>query len=93
MERGPIPIKKSIEEPNAKVSQSAVRLVRAISEIVLHRGWAPLVDIILYHEFFLLKQKFAQDEHTIKFFVPVFEPLPPQYVNRVVSDRWLTIET
>lgn len=33
--------------------------------------------------------KFAQDEHTVKFFVPVFEPLPPQYFIRVVSDTWI----
>ena len=46
-------------------------------------------EIILHHEFFLLKQKFCEDEHTIKFFVPVFEPLPPQYFIRVISDRWL----
>ena len=69
MERVPIPIKESIEEPSAKVNillqayisqlklegfalmsdmvyvtQSAMRLVRAIFEIVLHRGWAQLVD-------------------------------------------------
>lgn len=45
--------------------------------------------MILHHEYFLLKAKYAQDEHLITFFVPVFEPLPPQYFIRVVSDRWL----
>ena len=50
-------------------------------------------EIILHHEFFLLKQNFCEDEHTIKFFVPVFEPLPPQYFIRVVSDCWLASET
>ncbi|XP_066277510.1 U5 small nuclear ribonucleoprotein 200 kDa helicase-like [Branchiostoma lanceolatum] len=50
-------------------------------------------EIILHHEYFLLKAKFAQDEHMVKFFVPVFEPLPPQYFIRVVSDRWLMSET
>lgn len=69
MERVPIPIKESIEEPSAKVNillqayisqlklegfalmsdmvyvtQSACRLMRAIFEIVLHRGWAQLAD-------------------------------------------------
>ena len=153
------------------VTQSAARLVRAIYEIVLHRGWAQLADkflplskmvdkrmwqstsplrqfrklpekvvkknfpwerlvlersnlrmeltltpdfqwdekvhghskafwilvedvdseIILHHEFFLLKQKLCEDEHTIKFLVPV--PLPPQYFIRMVSDRWLASET
>ncbi|KAG8221998.1 hypothetical protein J437_LFUL003378 [Ladona fulva] len=69
MERVPIPIKESIEEPSAKVNvllqayisqlklegfalmsdmvfvtQSAARLMRAIFEIVLYRGWAQLAD-------------------------------------------------
>ncbi|KAJ6651749.1 hypothetical protein lerEdw1_020653, partial [Lerista edwardsae] len=34
-------------------------------------------EVILHHEYFLLKAKYAQDEHLITFFVPVFEPLPP----------------
>ncbi|UYV81297.1 SNRNP200 [Cordylochernes scorpioides] len=240
MERVPIPIKESIEEPSAKinillqayisqlkleglalmsdmvyVTQSAARLVRAIFEIVLHRGWAQLTDkalslskmiqrrmwqsmsplrqfrkipedaikkiekknipferlfdlgtneigellkmpklgktvhkfihqfpklelsasiqpitrstlkveltitpdfqwdekvhgsseafwilvmdvdaeVILHHEYFLLKSKFANDEHIVKFFVPVFEPLPPHYFIKVVSDRWIGSET
>ena len=46
-------------------------------------------EAILHHEYFLLKAKYSQDEHVVKFFVPVFEPLPPQYFIRVVSDRWL----
>ena len=50
-------------------------------------------EYIRHHEFFLLKQKFCEDEHTIKFFVPVFEPLPPQYFIRVISDRWIASET
>lgn len=240
MERVPIPIKESIEEPSAKVNillqayisqlklegfalmsdmvyitQSAARLMRAIFEIVLHRGWAQLADkslalckmidkrmwqsmsplrqfrkmpeeivkkiekknfpwerlydlgpneigelirvpklgktihkyvhqfpklelathiqpitrstlrveltitpdfqwddklhgqseafwilvedvdseVILHHEYFLLKAKYATDEHLIKFFVPIFEPLPPQYFLRIVSDRWIGAET
>ena len=50
-------------------------------------------EIILHHEFFLLKSKYSQDEHTIKFFVPVYDPLPPQYFIRIISDRWLASET
>lgn len=50
-------------------------------------------EVILHHEYFLLKSKFASDEHLIKFFVPVFEPLPPQYFLRIVSDRWIGAET
>ncbi|XP_077119026.1 U5 small nuclear ribonucleoprotein 200 kDa helicase [Ranitomeya variabilis] len=50
-------------------------------------------EVILHHEYFLLKAKYAQDEHLVTFFVPVFEPLPPQYFIRVESDRWLSCET
>lgn len=39
-------------------------------------------EVILHHEYFLLKSKYCQDEHLVKFFVPVFEPLPPQYFLR-----------
>ena len=50
-------------------------------------------EIILHCEYFLLKAKYAQDEHMLKFYVPVFDPLPPQYFIRCVSDRWLSSET
>lgn len=50
-------------------------------------------ELILHHEYFLLKSKYCQDEHVVSFFVPVFEPLPPQYFIRVVSDKWLSSET
>lgn len=50
-------------------------------------------EVILHNEFFLLKSKYALDEHLIKFFVPVFEPLPPQYFLRIISDRWIGAET
>ena len=59
--------------------------------------WVFVEDVdgenILHQEYFLLKGKYAADEHIVKFFVPVFEPLPPQYFIRVVSDRWLHAET
>lgn len=50
-------------------------------------------EVILHNEFFLLKQKYCTDEHLVKFFVPVFEPLAPQYFLRIVSDRWIGAET
>jgi pre-mRNA-splicing helicase BRR2 len=50
-------------------------------------------ELILHHEYFLLKSKYSHDEHAVSFFVPVFEPLPPQYFIRVVSDKWLSSET
>ena len=48
---------------------------------------------VLHSEYFLLKQKFCEDEHLVKFYVPMFEPLPPQYFIRIVSDSWLSSET
>ncbi|KAL1375622.1 hypothetical protein pipiens_004616 [Culex pipiens pipiens] len=50
-------------------------------------------EVILHHEYFLLKYKYCQDDHLVKFFVLVFEPLPPQYFLRIVSDRWIGAET
>ncbi|ODN02767.1 hypothetical protein Ocin01_03915 [Orchesella cincta] len=50
-------------------------------------------EVVLHHEHFVLKQKFKNDEHIVKFYVPIFEPLPPQYFIRVVSDRWIGSET
>ncbi|KHJ42995.1 Sec63 domain protein [Trichuris suis] len=50
-------------------------------------------ETILHHEYFLLKKRFAEDEHTLKFFVPVFEPMPLLYFIRVVSDKWIGSET
>lgn len=50
-------------------------------------------ETILHHEYFLLKRKFAGDSHVVSFYIPVFDPMPPQYFIRVVSDTWLGSET
>ena len=64
---------------------------------ILQAFWILVEDVdselILHHEYFLLKSKYSHDEHVVSFFVPVFEPLPPQYFIRVVSDKWLCSET
>jgi pre-mRNA-splicing helicase BRR2 len=68
-----------------------------MTDICLPGFWILVEDVdsevILHHEYFLLKAKYCQDEHLVKFFVPVFEPLPPQYFLRIVSDRWIGAET
>ena len=46
---------------------------------------------ILHHEYFLIKQKFLEDDHKLHFFIPVSDPMPPQYFVRVLADRWLVI--
>ncbi|CAJ0749211.1 10358_t:CDS:2 [Entrophospora sp. SA101] len=50
-------------------------------------------EVILYHDLFILKQKYAEDKHYIKLTVSLFEPLPPNYFVSVISDRWLHCET
>ena len=59
--------------------------------------WVLVEDVdseyILHHQFFTIKNKFAEDEHVLNFTIPI-DPvaLPPQYFIRVVSDRWLGAE-
>ncbi|CAL0310752.1 unnamed protein product [Lupinus luteus] len=50
-------------------------------------------EYILHHEHFLLKKQYIDEDHTLNFTVPIYEPLPPQYFIRVVSDRWLGSQT
>lgn len=50
-------------------------------------------EYILHHEYFLLKKQYIYEDHTLNFTVPIYEPLPPQYFIRVVSDRWLGSQT
>ncbi|KAM7481884.1 hypothetical protein LguiB_006467 [Lonicera macranthoides] len=46
-------------------------------------------EYVLHHEYFMLKKQYIDEDHTLNFTVPIYEPLPPQYFIRVVSDRWL----
>ncbi|KAL1543733.1 DExH-box ATP-dependent RNA helicase DExH12 [Salvia divinorum] len=48
---------------------------------------------ILHHEYFMLKKQYIDEDHTLSFTVPIYEPLPPQYFINVVSDRWLGSQT
>ncbi|TPX36711.1 hypothetical protein SmJEL517_g01209 [Synchytrium microbalum] len=47
---------------------------------------------ILFHDTFLLKKRYAGDAHQVDFYVPLYEPLPPNYFISVISDRWLHSE-
>lgn len=51
-------------------------------------------EAILHHEPFFMKGRAAAagEDASLTFYVPVSEPLPPQYFIRVVSDRWLQSE-
>ncbi|KAI0312142.1 hypothetical protein OF83DRAFT_1031788, partial [Amylostereum chailletii] len=46
-------------------------------------------EIILFSDSFVLRQRYAEDEHNITLTVPMFEPVPPNYYISVISDRWL----
>nr|GMD45178.1 DExH-box ATP-dependent RNA helicase DExH12-like [Ipomoea batatas] len=50
-------------------------------------------EYILHHEYFMLKKQYSDEDHTLNFTVQVYEPLPPQYFIRVISDRWLGSQT
>ncbi|KAF5335668.1 hypothetical protein D9611_009716 [Ephemerocybe angulata] len=50
-------------------------------------------EVILYHDIFILRQRYAQDEHNVTITVPMFEPVPPNYYISLISDRWLHAET
>jgi pre-mRNA-splicing helicase BRR2 len=50
-------------------------------------------EIILYHDQFILKNRYANESHTMSFTVPLFEPMPPNYFISLVSDRWLHVES
>ncbi|WCJ44783.1 U5 small nuclear ribonucleoprotein helicase putative [Euphorbia peplus] len=50
-------------------------------------------EYILHHEYFMLKKQYVDEDHTLSFSVPIYEPLPPQYFIRVVSDKWLGSQT
>ena len=51
-------------------------------------------DHIYHSEYFLLmkKQVILGEPQELVFTIPIFEPLPPQYFVRAVSDRWLGAE-
>ncbi|KAK1926565.1 putative Pre-mRNA splicing factor [Papiliotrema laurentii] len=59
--------------------------------------WIVVEDVdgenILFHDTFLLRERFAQDEHYVTITVPISEPVPPNYYISVISDRWLQSET
>ena len=48
---------------------------------------------ILHHESFSLRSQHATLEHFLTFYVPISDPMPPQYFIKIISDRWLHSET
>jgi pre-mRNA-splicing helicase BRR2 len=50
-------------------------------------------EMILFSDSFVLRQRYAEDEHNVTITVPMFEPVPPNYYISVIADRWLHAET
>ncbi|KAJ9458179.1 putative U5 small nuclear ribonucleoprotein 200 kDa helicase [Diplonema papillatum] len=48
---------------------------------------------LLHVEPFVLKEQYSREEQLVYFYVPMFEPMPPQYFIKVISERWLWSET
>lgn len=49
-------------------------------------------EIILFHDIFVLRQRYATDTHNLTITVPMSEPVPPNYYISIVSDQWLHAE-
>ena len=54
----------------------------------------PNTNHIYHHEYFTLQKKYVKNKETqmLVFTIPIFEPLPSQYLVRVISDKWLGVE-
>ncbi|CAH7668860.1 Sec63 Brl domain-domain-containing protein [Phakopsora pachyrhizi] len=46
-------------------------------------------ELLLFSDQFLLRQRYCTEEHFVTFYVPMIDPLPPNYFISVVADRWL----
>lgn len=62
------------------------------------RFWIIVDDVneehILHYEEFILYKKYAKDEeHYISFTVSLFDPLPPQYFIKIISNQWMGSQT
>ena len=42
-------------------------------------------EMILHHEFFMLKMQNAEEDHSVSFTVTLLDPLPPQYFVRLAG--------
>jgi len=49
--------------------------------------------VILFHDSFILLQRYAEHVHNVVITVPMLEPVPPNCYISIISDRWLHAET
>jgi ATP-dependent helicase YprA (DUF1998 family) len=47
----------------------------------------------LFNGTFMLRRRYAEEEHNVTLSVPMYEPVHPNYYISVISDRWLHAET
>ena len=51
-----------------------------------------MTDHLYHSECWTLTKKMAREgRQKLAFTIPIFEPLPPQYYIRLVSDNWLHV--
>lgn len=46
-------------------------------------------ELLLFVDQFLLRQRYATEEHFVSLYVPMMDPLPPNYFISIVSDKWM----
>ena len=57
-------------------------------------GWKDTENEHIYHkELFVLTKAKKDEPHELAFTIPLFEPLPPCYFVRAISNKWLGVET
>jgi len=49
-------------------------------------------EVILFHDSFVLQQRYVEHEHSVTLTVPMFEPVPPNYYISIISKHWLHAE-
>jgi len=49
-------------------------------------------DLILHYEQLIIKEKYMEEGHILTFTVMLYEPMPPQYFIKVISDRWINAD-
>ena len=90
-----LPLTRSLLKINVTITPDFVwdREIHGASQAF----WVIVEDVdgenILFHDQFLLRERFAKDEHYVTITVPISEPVPPNYYISVISDRWLQAET
>jgi len=50
-------------------------------------------QVILFHDSFILCQRYTEHERNVTITVPMLEPVPPNCYISIISDRWLHAET